>query len=54
MLAEHRAQLNKVQNYVRPRLMCMYINTIERYALIRLEKRRFTTKGERVSTRLPQ
>ncbi len=54
MIAEHRAQLNKVQNYFRPGLMCMYINTLERYALIRLEKRRFTPTRERVSTRLPQ
>ncbi len=54
MLAEHRAQLNKVQNYFRPWIMYMYINTLERYALIRLEKHRFTPKRERVSTRLPQ
>ncbi len=49
MVDEHRAQLNKVQNYFRQGLMRMYINTIERYVLIRLEKCRFTPKRERVS-----
>ncbi len=54
MIAEHRAPLNKVQNYFRPWIMYMYINTLERYVLIRIEKRRFTTKGERVPKRLLQ